>query len=94
MTENKYLLKRMPDPNDRYRGMYDDEPWAAVATRAGLEPHNTESQARMVAASAADEIALLKDALENLCIGIGMGWDLDGMIEVAQAAIAKAEGRS
>lgn len=36
----------------------------------------------------------LLDALENLCIGIGMGWELDGMIEVAQAAINKAEGRS
>src|SRR4051794_40977194 len=32
----------------------------------------------------------LLDALENLVIGIGMGWDVDGMVEVARAAIGEA----
>jgi hypothetical protein len=36
----------------------------------------------------------MAEALENLIIAIGMGWDLDGVIEVAQAALAKARGQS
>lgn len=36
----------------------------------------------------------LLDALENLVIGIGMGWDLDGIIEASNAAIAKARGEA
>jgi hypothetical protein len=32
------------------------------------------------------------DALENLTIGIAMGWDLDGILENARAIIAKATG--
>ena len=35
----------------------------------------------------------LLDALENLVIGIGMGWDLEGMTAVAQSAINKALGK-
>lgn len=35
----------------------------------------------------------LLDALENLTIAIGMGWDLDGVVGAARAVIAKAEGR-
>lgn len=31
------------------------------------------------------------DALENLIIGIGMGWDLEGLIEVSEKALAKAK---
>lgn len=31
-------------------------------------------------------------ALENLIIGIGMGWDLEGMIEAGNAALARAKG--
>lgn len=31
-------------------------------------------------------------ALENLLIAIGMGWDLDGVVDVAKSALAKAEG--
>jgi len=53
-----------------------------------LESCFPDGDASMVVAAPA-----LLDALENLVIGIGMGWDLDGMIEQAQAAIAKAEGR-
>lgn len=32
----------------------------------------------------------LLDALENLVIAIGMGWDLEGVIGVSKSAIAKA----
>lgn len=32
------------------------------------------------------------NALENLVIGIGMGWDLDGLIEIAETAIQEARG--
>lgn len=34
----------------------------------------------------------LLNALENLTIAIGMGWDLDGVVDQAAAAIAKATG--
>ncbi len=33
-------------------------------------------------------------ALENLVIAIDMGWDLEGVVEVAVAAIKKAKGVS
>jgi len=35
----------------------------------------------------------LLDALENLIIGIGMGWDLDGLIEAGNAALAKVDAK-
>ncbi len=92
MSEIKHT--RVPDPNDQFRGMYDGEPWAAVAKRAGLEPHNAESQARMVAASAADEIAELLEALtaarEHLKWSTPQGQN--AMVQIVNA-IAKAEGR-
>jgi hypothetical protein len=34
----------------------------------------------------------LQDALENLVIGISMGWDLDGLIVQAHHALAKSRG--
>ena len=40
------------------------------------------------------EIALraaLKDSAENLVIGVGMGWDLDGIVERLKADIAAWE---
>lgn len=46
------------------------------------------SNARVIAAAPE-----LLEALDNLVIGIGMGWDLEGMIDVARAAIAKARGQ-
>jgi hypothetical protein len=39
-------------------------------------------------------VADMRSALENLIIAIGMGWDLDGVLEVAEAALAKLEGRT
>jgi thiamine pyrophosphate-dependent acetolactate synthase large subunit-like protein len=36
-----------------------------------------------------EAVAKLHDATENLIIAIGMGWDLDGVVEVAQAALAR-----
>ncbi|APU89175.1 hypothetical protein Rctr71_057 [Virus Rctr71] len=36
----------------------------------------------------------LLDACENLVIAIGMGWDLDGVVEVAQEVIAEARGEA
>lgn len=52
---------------------------------------------REVAEANANLIAAAPDLfnrLENLVIGIGMGWDLDGLIEAANAAIAKARGEA
>lgn len=49
----------------------------------------SDANARLIAA-APD----LLDALENLTIAIGMGWDLDGVVEVSRAAIARAKGEA
>lgn len=48
-----------------------------------------EDNARLIAAAPE-----LLDRLENLVIGIGMGWDLDGLIDASRAAIAKAKGEA
>lgn len=37
------------------------------------------------------EIIDLKDALENLVIAIGMGWDLEGVVAVAKAKVGTAK---
>lgn len=58
-----------------------------VAMVAYGDSHPTQANARLIAA-APD----LLEALENLTIAIGMGWDLDGVLEVSRAAIAKAKG--
>jgi hypothetical protein len=34
----------------------------------------------------------LYEALENVIIAVGMGWDLEGEIDVTQTALAKARG--
>jgi hypothetical protein len=36
----------------------------------------------------------LYEAAENLIIAIGMGWDLDGVVDVAKSAIAKTRGET
>jgi hypothetical protein len=36
-------------------------------------------------------LAAMRDALENLLIALSMGWDLDGVVEVAQAALKADE---
>lgn len=36
----------------------------------------------------------LLGALENLAIAVSMGWDTDGVMEVARDAIAKAKGET
>lgn len=36
----------------------------------------------------------LKEALENLVIHLGMGWEIDELIVAAEAALMKAEGQS
>ena len=41
----------------------------------------------LMAKHAAEKERLL-DALENLTIAIGMGWDLEGVVDVARAALA------
>lgn len=38
------------------------------------------------------EIERLRDALENLLIAIGMGWDLDGVVAKATDVLHKTEG--
>ena len=35
------------------------------------------------------ELAEAVDALENITIAIGMGWDLDGVVDVARAFLAR-----
>jgi len=64
------------------RGVYGDErdQWQAALSR---------QRADLYLHAAAPE---LLDALDNLVIGIGRGWDLAGMVNVASAAIAKARG--
>jgi len=37
-------------------------------------------------------IKMLKDALENLVIAVGMGWYLKGVLDVACAALEKSDG--
>lgn len=49
----------------------------------GTDPY--EANARLIAAA----LELL-EALDNLAIAIGMGWDLHGVLNVARTAIAKA----
>ena len=63
--------------------------WRRDADRDGIiaAVAQQEANARLIAA-APDML----DALENLTIGIAMGWDLDGILENARAAIAKATG--
>lgn len=46
-----------------------------------------EANARLIAAAPE-----LLDRLENLIIAIDMGWDLDGVIDAARAAVARAKG--
>lgn len=41
----------------------------------------------------AELIERLADALEQLLIGIGMGWDLDGFILTAQTALRQWRDR-
>ena len=41
-----------------------------------------------IATELAAENKRLRDALENLTIAIGMGWDLEGVVAVARAALA------
>ena len=48
---------------------------------------DVSANARIIAAA-----PCMLDALENLTIGIAMGWDLDGILENARAIIAKATG--
>lgn len=50
------------DLTEEQRRMYDGEPWSWVARKAGLEPYNTESQARRVAETADGLIAAAFDA--------------------------------
>lgn len=39
------------------------------------------------------ELLAVRDALENLTIAIGMGWDLGGVTEVARTLVAAAKAR-
>jgi hypothetical protein len=55
----------------------------------GMSLQKRKANARLIAAAPE-----LLDALENLVIAIGMGWDLDGVIAVSEAAITKARGQS
>lgn len=59
-----------------------------MLTKTGRR-HGDESMANAHLMAAAPD---LLDALENLGIAVGMGWDTDGVMEKAIAAIAKATG--
>jgi len=73
--------------SDGPTGWDDDGSVAAYGGHMVCESAKLEANARLIAA-APD----LLDALENLTIAVGMGWDLEGVCEVARAAIAKATG--
>lgn len=47
----------------------------------------TEREKRLDAEA---QLAAIKDAAENTVIAFGMGWDLDGVIDVLRAALASA----
>lgn len=51
--------------------------------KAGVDGENG---AKLVA-DARDEIERLRAALENVTIAYGMGWDMDGVIEVARSTL-------
>ena len=57
----------------------------ARTDQALVHPAQQGANARLIAAA-----PKLLAALENIVIGIGMGWDLEGMVGAANAAIAAA----
>lgn len=64
--------------------------WAdSAAASREVSMHEQRANAQLIA-TAPD----LLEALENIIIGIGMGWELEGMVDVARAAIARATGAS
>lgn len=77
------LPKKHADGRENYACIYVDYPGTGPVEDAML-------RAAHIFAAAPD----LLDALENLMIGVGMGWDLGGLIEGAQETIAKARGES
>jgi hypothetical protein len=54
------------------------------------EPATTKQRCEQ----AAEVIEALLSALENLCIHVGMGWELDEVMEKAKQAIAKTRGEN
>jgi hypothetical protein len=54
---------------------------------ANLELAAAAPDLHRIATKQAAEIARLRDALENLTIGIGMGWDLESLGGIARDAI-------
>lgn len=66
--------------------------WANAVARGWPGPQDRKSLAAALAAKDA-EIAELRGALENLLIAIGMGWDLDGVVEIARAALTGEKGK-
>lgn len=63
-----------------------------------VNPHTSKMTKRSAIAAwntrAADaEIERLRDAAENVLIAWGMGWDMNGVMDVMQAALAPAESK-
>ena len=68
----------------------DEDHGAGVTDpRFGLWGDEDEKNANAHLIAAAPD---LLDALENLTIAVAMGWDLDGVLDVSRAAIARATG--
>lgn len=65
--------------------------YGMVATTAPwCQPYEKERQDAAYILAACNAFPAVTDALENLIIGIGMGWDLDGLIDQGQRALALA----
>lgn len=76
------------DAEDQFGGVTEiAEVWGTVADKE--ETSESRANARLIAA-APD----LYHALDNLLIAIGIGWDLDGVIDVSKDALAKANGET
>lgn len=94
-------MKHTPGPwryhHDKYEGdaiLASNKPVKWVVRRSedtdtGYDVVDIPNEADALLIAAAPE---LLDALENLVIGLSMGWDLEGLIQAANSAIAKAHG--
>ena len=49
---------------------------------------------RQLLCDGANEIERLRDVLENIVIAYGMGWDMDGVIDVARETLGEKKDAS
>lgn len=87
MVGRKLLARALPEPT--IQTLYDEHyhTWKAALAHSAKEIEALRADLKMA--------NKLTSATENLIIGIYMGWDLEGMIEICQktiATLAKKEG--